>query len=615
MCGIVGIVGNFENRDEVLKKMNDLIVHRGPDEDGFFSAPDGALAMRRLSIIDLKTGKQPISSLDGNYTIVFNGEIYNYKILKLELVKKGFVFKTDTDTEVLLNLYIDNKETMLTKLRGMFAFAIFNKNDNTIFVARDYFGIKPLYFIKNDEKILAFGSEIKSLLAHPAYYKEVNDEAVYNYLFFQYNPIKETFFKNIFKLLPGHYMKINLNDDSFEEKKYWSFQYKHEDISLEDGKKELKELLKNSVAAHMIADVPVASFLSGGIDSGIIATMASDLKKESGEKLSTFTIGFEEMNEWSKAKEVAKEIGSAHHEVKLDWKKYFNALPKIIWHLEEPVADPSAISLYFLAQEASKEVKVVLSGEGADELFGGYNTYLEPFALGKIRFIPLFIRKIIFSIVHKIYPKMYGMNFLERSILPVENRYIGCGSSIFSERDVHKIWNGKNFNRMNLNKYYDQVKDFSDSEKMEFVDINVWLAGDILAKADKMTMANSLELRVPFLDIEISNFASKLKGEMKWHEGETKYLLREAVKDVVPETTRKREKLGFPTPINLVIKENLSEIEKIISNNNYIKEHFNQDLVGKILSKNHANPEKKNFKKTFLLLMLATWYEEFFGNM
>ena len=612
MCGIVGILGNINNKEEVIHKMNDLISHRGPDDEGFFYSENIALAMRRLSIIDLNNGKQPITSEDGNYTIVFNGEIYNYKVLRKELEEKGFHFKTETDTEVILNLYIMEKELMLPRLRGMFAFAIFNKKDNSLFIVRDYFGIKPLYYIKKDNTVLAFGSEIKSLLVHPLYKKEINNEAVYNYLFFQYNPLRETFFKNIFTLKPGHFLKINLADESFIEKKYWEFNFATENMTLEKGEKVLKNILTDSVSAHMIADVPVGCFLSGGIDSGVISSLASQEKNKLGEKLSTFTIGFKEMNEWDEAKQMSDFIKSDHNKIILDWKEYFKILPKIVWHFDEPVADPSAVNIFFLAREARKKVKVVLSGEGADELFGGYNIYLEPFNREKLQNIPSIIRRFVFVVLNKIFPNIRGISFLKRSLEKTEDWYIGS-ASIFKQNEVNKIWQGQKIKRMSLNGYYNEVKSFSDSDKMQYVDINTWLIGDILAKADKMTMANSLELRVPFLDIEVSKFASKLKDNMKWQKGETKYLLREAMKNIIPEMTRKRKKLGFPTPVESMIKENFSEIKKTIFENPYFKSNFNLDVIEKNLFMQNE-PIKKNSRKIYTLLLLAIWHKEFFGD-
>jgi len=614
MCGIVGLVGNVDSRESVLKKMNDLIAHRGPDDEGFFYFDNIALAMRRLAILDLKTGKQPISSHDSNYTIVFNGEIYNYKSLRKELESKGFTFTTETDTEVLLNLYIDKKESMLDVLQGMFAFAIFDKKDNSVFIARDQFGIKPLYYLKQNNSILCFGSEIKSLLAHPLYTKEINDEAVYNYLSFQYNPLAETFFKNIFKLSPGHFLKLNLADGSFVDTRYWSFNFKSENIGKAEGSKTLKNIITDSVELHMNADVPVGSFLSGGVDSGIVSTLASEVAKRNGKKLSTFTIGFEEENEWKNAKEMAENIGSDHHEIAINWKEYFEILPKLIWYFDEPIADPSAITLYFLAREASKKVKVTLSGEGADELFGGYRIYLEPFARKKLQMLPLFMRKKMLHILNQISPKMRGVHFLKRSIEATEDWYIGS-ALIFDRLEAENIWKGKKMERKNLSDYYNQVSHSSDSAKMQFIDIHTWLVGDVLTRADKMTMANSLELRVPLLDITVSNFAARLTDRMKWKNGKTKYLLRESMKKVLPEKTRTRKKLGFPTPVELMIQEHFSQIEKIIVENVYIKENFDLTVVKQILSDKGNNKMKTDsYRKIFTLLMFAIWHEEFFGK-
>jgi len=471
MCGIIGILGKESNNKKLLKEMNDLITHRGPDDEGFFYSTNVGLAMRRLSIIDLEKGKQPITSIDRRYTIVFNGEIYNYKILREELKQKGFEFKTDSDTEVLLNLYVLEKEKMLSKLRGMFAFAIYDKENNSVFLARDYFGIKPLYYLQKDNKLLAFGSEIKSLLLHPNHQKEVNDKAVYNYLSFQYNPLEETFFKDIWKLSPGHFIIVNLADGSFVKKKYWSFQFEKRHISTEWVKNSLRGELEDSVGAHMIADVPVGSFLSSGIDSSIIATLASSITKKFGKKLSTFTIGFKEINEGNQSIETAEAIDSDHQQIELSWDEYFKTLPLIAWHFDEPVADPSAVALYFLAREARKKVKVVLSGEGADELFGGYNIYLEPFARRKLQYVPKIIRKLIFTLLSKILPNVRGIKFLERSLIKAEDWYIGC-TTIFSKKEVENIWNGNAYESMSLAPLYNQVKNSSDSEKMQYIDIH-----------------------------------------------------------------------------------------------------------------------------------------------
>ncbi len=457
------------------------------------------------------------------------------------------------------------------------------------------------------------------MLKHPRYKKEINDEVVFNYLSFQYNPLEESFFKNIYSLAPGHSLRINTTDGSFVKKKYWSFEFAPVNNPYDEMKEDIKKTLKDSVTAHMIADVPVGCFLSGGIDSGIIAQFASDVVKEhSVATLSTFTIGFKETNEWEQARELSDTIHSDHQEIVLNWKDYFVALPTIAWHFDEPVADPSAISLYFLAREARKKVKVVVSGEGADELFGGYNIYLEPYARRKLQYIPRFVRHALYQIIVALnisthFPKLRGIKYLERSLQTPEEWYIG-NATIFTEKEMAKIWTGKKFQRTDLGAYYKKVANYSDSVKMQYIDINTWLKGDILAKADKMSMANSLEVRVPFLDKEVAAIAATLTDEMKWGENETKKILRASVREIIPESTRIRKKLGFPTPINLMLVEHIAEIKDVILNNVYIKNNCDIDYIKAILS-DHQNTQERNARKIFALLMFSIWHEQYFTEL
>lgn len=618
MCGIAGIIGeNTENKQSLIKEMVERITHRGPDDDGFYNDNKVGLGMRRLSIIDLKTGKQPIESKDGSLLIFFNGEIYNYKSLKTELEKKGYEFKTCSDTETVLHLYEEYGEKMMLQLRGMFAFCIYDKREESIFLARDYFGIKPLYYFIKDGKIKAFASEIKSLLFHPEYKKEVNDEAVFNYLFFQYNPMKETMFKNIYKLNPGSFLKINLKNGEFKEEKYWSFEFAPDaKKNEEESRQELLKLLEDSVRHHMVSDVPVGSFLSGGIDSSIIATLMKKVSSSNGnlKNNSTFTVGFQDLSEGNEAKTTSDYLQTDHTEIIVSPEEYFEVLPKIIWHFDEPVADPSAVGLYFIAKEASKKVKVVLSGEGADELFGGYNIYLEPLSLSRflMGLIPRFLIDLIFKPIVNLKFGFKGKNYLKRYFSKLEDWYIG-NASIFKKGEVGKFWKGIQYDKVDLTDCYKKVANLSDSAKMQFIDINTWLVGDILAKADKMTMANSLELRVPFLDIKIAEFASKLPDRMKFRRGVTKYILRQSVKGIVPETTRNRKKLGFPIPLrNWLTADKKSLYEKIISNS-YIRKNMDVDLIEQLI-KEHTDGKNDNSRKIYLLLILAIWHEIFFSS-
>lgn len=604
MCGITGITDRrMENRDWALKRMCAAITHRGPDDDGFEVDDYAALAMRRLSIIDLEHGKQPIQTPDGRYTIFFNGEIYNYKELKKDLLE--YAYSTESDTEVILAGYVKYGEEILKKLRGMFAFAIYDRAEKKVFIARDFFGIKPLYYWVEDNRVMAFSSEIKSFLALPDFKKEVNDAAVYNYLYFQYNPLKETFFKNVYKLPPGHSLTVDLETGEWEEKRYWKFEFTPAELDEKKTKKEILETMKDSVAHHMIADVPVGSFLSGGIDSSIIATLMQNIRGD--KKIKTFTVGFGSVSETAEARQTSEPLGTDHTEITVSSEEYFEALPKAVWHFDEPVADPSAIGLYFLAKEARKHVTVVLSGEGSDELFGGYNIYLEPFARRRLAFLPRFVLKFLSSL------PLRGRNYAMRALQKVEDTYIG-NASIFKESEVRSLWRGQSLTRMTLDDLYKDVESLSDSVKMQYVDINTWLVGDILAKADKMTMAHSLELRVPFLDVEVARVASLLPDKFKWRGGVTKYLLREAFKSVLPEETRKRRKLGFPTPVREWFTKERKDIYDTILNNSYIKSRFNTKEIERIID-DHVNKVTDNSRKIYLLLLLAIWYNTFIGKI
>ncbi len=609
MCGISGVIEpKIKHKDKVIEAMVSRIIHRGPDEDGFYVDKNVGLGMRRLSIIDLSSGHQPITSEDENLLIFFNGEIYNYLELKKTLLEKNYKFKTDSDTEVILHMYEEYGEKMLTQLRGMFTFCIYDIEKKEVFVARDFFGIKPLYYLVQNEKIVAFSSEAKSFLSFPGFVPEVNDSAVYNYLSFQYNPLVESFFKDVYKLPPAHYMRINLASGEADIKKYWSFDFA-QDRELDEKKTKIDLLytIKDSVRHHMIADVPVGAFLSGGIDSSIITTLMQDIRGE--KKIKTFTVGWDTLTEGNEAKETSDALGTDHTEITIDPKEYFSVLGKAVYHFDEPVADPSAIGIYFLAQEAAKSVKVVLSGEGSDELFGGYNIYTTPFASNKMLWLP----KPILDFATKLPFNFFGKNYLKRVNQKLEDWYFGqkyFSDSIFDKGEIKKIWKGEKEDFQSMVPLYKKIPRLSDSTKMQYVDINTWLVGDILAKADKMTMAHSLELRVPFLDIEVAELARTLPDRFKWNNGVTKYLLREAFSRVVPESTRNRRKLGFPTPIrDWMTKESVGIYDSILKNK-YINEKLDMEYIKKLIS-DHVEGKKDNSRKIYTLLMLALWYDTF----
>ena len=613
MCGIVGIIGkDTQNKHTIVRLMSETIRHRGPDDDGFFDDDYVSLGMRRLSIIDLGGGAQPITSADGSLLIFFNGEIYNYKELRAELEKKGYVFKTDSDTETILHLYEAYGKAGLGKLRGMFAFCIYDQATHVLFLARDFFGIKPLYYLKLGNTVCGFASEIKSLLEHPKYSREVNDTAVFEYMRFQYNPFEETFFKNIFSLRPGHCMTMDLLTHTFEIEQYWKFKFDIDEYADEHKTAvKIQDTMRDSVAHHMISDVPVGSFLSGGVDSSIIATLMNEVidKEKPGTKNKTFTIGFKELSEGQDARETSDMLQTDHTEISIGPEEYFSVLPKLVWHFDEPIADPSAIALYFVAREARKKVKVVLSGEGADELFGGYNVYLAPEAARKLSWIPQRLLQWCADIL----PDMWGKDYLKRASSKISDWYIG-NASIFSTEDQAKLWTGeKNLKQFSLAPIYAQAaEEHAGDASMQLVDINTWLVGDILAKADKMTMANSLELRVPFLDIAVANMARILPTSLKLKEaGKTKYILRKAFENIVPQSTANRRKLGFPTPLKMWLTKDSTDIYDTIRNSSYVKSHLNMQMIEMLITE-HIEHTKENSRKIYLIYMLALWYQVFF---
>ncbi len=605
MCGITGVIDpKMNDKEHIIGQMVERILHRGPDQDGFFVDSYVGLGMRRLSIIDLSSGKQPIWSFDRKRCIFFNGEIYNYLELRKELSAKGIQFSTHSDTEVILQMYETYGPSMLPRLRGMFTFCIYDIETKKLFLARDFFGIKPLYYLKQGNKVTAFGSEVKSILAIPGFLPEVNDSAVYNYLSYQYNPLDETFFQHIYKLPPAHYMTIDGITGSAEIKKYWSFEFAQDNtLTVEDEPKmakKIRETVEDSVRHHMIADVPVGSFLSGGVDSSVIATLMQKIRGE--KKIKTFTVGFDTLTEGAEAKQTSDALGTDHTEIKIGPKEYFDVLPKAVWHFDEPIADPSAIGLYFVAREARKHVTVVLSGEGADELFGGYNIYRAPIESHKMLWIPRWATSIVLAMPFE----FWGKNYIRRVSMKLEEWYIG-NASIFKQRDIDTLWRGHVQTPYSLKPLYEKIEDLSDSTKMQYVDIHTWLVGDILAKADKMTMANSLELRVPFLDRNVSDLAVTLPDIFKWKKGKTKYLFREAFKNIIPESTRNRRKLGFPTPIRDWFTVDQTEIYKTILENKYVMEHLDTMQIQKLID-NHTSKRADNSRKIYLLLMLALWY-------
>lgn len=605
MCGFVGYINKEKDKKDNIKKMADLIAHRGPDSEGYYTDENIALGFRRLSIIDLDGGSQPIFNSDKTKAIVFNGEIYNYQKLRKELTKKGYKFKTKTDTEVILHGYEEYKEKILDKLRGMFAFAIYDIKKKELFAARDFYGIKPFYYTKMDNTFI-FGSEIKSFLIHPHFKKELNTKMLEYYLTFQYSAGRETFFKNVYKLMPGHYLKYK--DGKLTIKKYYEIKFEEDNTkTYEEWKKGIKDKLKDSVKAHKISDVEVGSFLSSGVDSSFIAA-TSDVDK-------TFTVGFDNKNysEISYAEDLSKKIKTKNINKTITKEEYFKNLPNILYYMDEPLADPSAIALYFVTKIASENVKVSLSGEGADEIFGGYNIYQEPLTASWYYKIPYPIRYSIGALA-SLLPKKRGINFLVRRGKKLEDRFVG-NAFIFNKHEIKSIMKNKPKTKgfVELTKpYYDKVKDKDEITKMQYIDFNFWLIGDILLKADKMSMANSLEVRVPFLDRPLIDYASSLPVEFKTDKYTTKKIFRDIASEVLEDKVSSKKKLGFPVPIREWMKEE-ETYKQIKALFNKDDKFFNTKKIIKLLD-DHKKGKADNSRKIWTIYIFLLWYEIFFGG-
>ncbi|MBE6008695.1 MAG: asparagine synthase (glutamine-hydrolyzing) [Lachnospiraceae bacterium] len=607
MCGFVGYTGHIENGKSVLESMMDKIAHRGPDSAGTYIDDKVALGFRRLSIIDLDHGSQPIFNETGDIAIIFNGEIYNHRIIREELKKYGHVFKTNSDTEVLVHAYEQYGEKMTDHLRGMFAFVIWDMKKEKLMCVRDFFGIKPFYYSET-ETGLVFGSEIKGMLEHPSIKKEVNKEALENYLTFQYSVLPETFFKGIYKLMPGH--MLILENGKVEIKRYWEPVLEPtKGKSLEETVEEIDKAMQDSIKAHKISDVEVGSFLSSGVDSSYVAACFN------GDK--TFTVGFdyEKYNEIDYAKALSEKVGIDNYSKLITTEEYWDAIPKVQYHMDEPLADPSAIALYFVSQTAAKHVKVSLSGEGADEFFGGYNIYKEPAALRPITRLPKPLRRLMGAIAKAIPFKVKGKNYIIRGSRDLEERFIG-NAYMFrkAEReDILKAPTG-NFAPETLTKpFYDKVKHLDDISKMQYIDINFWLIGDILLKADKMSMAHSLEVRVPFLDKVVFEAARFLPPEYKANSANTKYAMRMAAHRYLPDMVAEKKKLGFPVPIRIWLKEDgFYNTVKEAFTGDAAKEFFKTEKIVRYLDDHRAGKED-NSRKIWTIYMFLVWHKVYFG--
>ena len=607
MCGICGFTGYIPDNEKIVHNMAEVITHRGPDSEGYYVDNNISMGFRRLSIIDLDGGTQPIYNKDRTMVLTFNGEIYNYKELRKELIELGYEFYTQTDSETILHGYEEWGEKVLDRLRGMFGFAIYDTKDGSLFIARDFFGIKPIHYAQVGDH-LVYGSEIKSILEFPLYEKKFNARALDKYLSFQYSLPPETFFEGIYCLLPGHYLRYK--DGKITTTRYWEATFEpNEELDEETAVNTIEKVFEESVNAHKISDVEVGCFLSSGVDSSYVSTYFSGQK--------TFTVGFdfgEKYNEIDWAKGLSEKIGVEHHAKVISSDEFWDSIRHVQYHMDQPLADPSCIALYFVTKLASEYVKVVLSGEGADELFGGYTIYNEINSLRGYQRLPLEFRKALANVVRPM-PKFKGRNFILRGAQSVEDRFIG-NAFMFTKAEKQKILKDASIchePQEYTKPYYDRAANYDDITKMQYLDINTWMVGDILLKADRMSMANSLELRVPFLDKEVFATARQIPYHLRVNSKNTKYAMRCAARRHMPEDWAKKKKLGFPVPTRVWLKdEKYYNIVKDAFQSETAKKFFNSDEIIKFLD-DHFNGKEDNSRKVWTVYIFLIWYDIYFG--
>lgn len=611
MCGFVGFTGHVENEQEVLTAMMDRIVHRGPDMGGTHIKDGVALGFRRLSILDLtEAGAQPMGNEDGSVFVVFNGEIYNFQELRAELEAAGHVFHCDADTEVLVHGYEEWGESLVDRLRGMYGFVVHDMRAGKLFGARDIFGIKPFYYYQTAKGDLLFGSEIKSFLEHPDFVKAVNKQALRPYLTMQFPATDETFFAGVFKLPAAHCFTYDIAAGRMDVRRYWDADFSDDDSkTFDEYVEECDAVVHESVAAHRIADVKVGSFLSGGVDSSYIAACLMPDK--------TFSVGFEykDFNETNYAAELSDKLGIENYRKMVSADEFFEVLPQIQYHMDEPQSNLSSVPLWFLAQLAAEQVTVVLSGEGADELFAGYAYYEDVPSIARFkRIVPRGLRRALGSFVAD-KPYFKGRNFLLKAAEMPEKWFTGQAFVYRPDEidDIVKPAYAQGPDAFELcAPVYDRVRNFCDLSKRQYLDMNMWLPGDILLKADKMCMAHSLELRVPFLDKRVMEFAQHIPARFRVNESGNKQVVRHAANRILPDEWATRPKKGFPVPLKFWLRE-----QKYYD---YVKEYFTAPWAEEFFDTSklmamldeHFEGRALNQRKIYTALTFLVWYKRYF---
>jgi asparagine synthase (glutamine-hydrolysing) len=620
MCGIAGIF-HYRHSGRVdqnqLKRMADSMVHRGPDDEGFYVSGPIGLAHRRLSIIDLKGGHQPMFNEDGSLAIVFNGEIYNHEELRTALEPKGHVYRTSSDTESIVHAYEEFGSSFETHLTGMFAFALWDASRKRLVLSRDRLGIKPLYYTVQGDRLL-FASEIKAILTMEGIDRRVDPDALDAYLSLRYVPGPKTMFKDIFKLQPGHTLVVQ--DGRLTIQPYWDLTYS-EDVR-DEGQvlDELESLLFEVCRSHLMSEVPYGVFLSGGIDSSSVVAI---IRKLLGDRLMTFTVGYEHaagINEFDSAGLVSRHIGTDHYALTLPSKDFAEWIPKMVWHLDEPVGDAACIPLYFLARYAKDRATVLQSGEGADEIFGGYYLYKKMNLINRLQEGPLFpLARAISQSLLPLGGRTKLARYLRLFALPLEERYRGVSGHFMEgiKQDLANpgafpATNGRALLSQTFDRYYAQVKSKAPLNQMLFVDTKTWLPDDLLVKADKMTMAASVELRVPFLDHRMVEFAARLPIACKIRNDQTKFLFKKAMEPYLPKEIIYQRKKGFPVPVAEWFRGELYDIatDLLLSSTSETRPYLNPSCL-KSLLEDHKAGRHDFSNELWGLLVLEYWFRTF----
>lgn len=617
MCGFAGLYKKLaltESDKTSVINMSQSIRHRGPDDCKTHFAENYAFAFRRLSIIDLEAGAQPFSMFDGKYIGIFNGEIYNYLELREDLKKKGYTFTTRSEIETILTLYHDEGPEFIKKLRGMFAIVICDNEKNSMFFGRDPFGIKPFYYRIGKEGV-SFSSEFKAFMFDSEMKEYSIDEAALQSFFtFQYVTEPDTISPDI-KILPaGSYAVV---DSSLEVKPVTYFDNRftpNKKISFDEKEKRLRDAVMKSVEYHMLSDVPLGSFLSSGIDSAVITAVAAKLCP--GIKAFTVAFGVKEYSEIENASGISSHLDIDHIKLVAGLDDFLANYEKVIYHLDSPMADPSTVAIYLICQEAARHVKVVLSGEGSDELFGGYKMYKDSIPTSYLSTLPGGLKTIVSGIGKMLPNGVMGKNTLIRDINPIEGRFVG-NAFVFTEEEKKAFY--KKFNpdvhySQRTKAIYDNIKDAEVLSKMQYCDLNTWLKSDILVKGDRLSMGNSLEVRVPYLDKEVFAAAKDLTSKDKLSHGTTKYILRHAFRDLLNEETVMRPKLGYPVPVRLWLKNELYDWAKDIITSPYADEFIDKNVVLKMLE-DHRLGIRDNYKPLWNIMTFITWYRLYVGDI